>query len=80
VGLGGLVCVGDEVALAGSCGLHSRSDGREGGGEVGESRRERGAGVFVREGDKFDSSPLSLEGRDEGGVFLGLGFKFGFTA
>ncbi len=44
---------------------------------MGGSRRERGVGVSDREGDKFDSSPVSLEDRDEGGVFLGLGLKFG---
>ena len=59
-----------EVAPAGSCGLHSRADGVEGGGEVGECRRERGAGVSDRKGEEFDSSLVSLEGHDEGGVFF----------
>ena len=80
MGRGGVVRVGDEVAHAGFCGLHSRSSGGEGGGEVGESRRESGAGVSYREGDEFDPSLVSLEGRDEGGVFLGLGLKFGGAA
>ena len=80
MGLGGVVCVGDVVAHAGSCGLHSRSDGGEGGGEVGESRRERGAGVSDREGDDFDSSPVSLNGRDEVGTCLGLDLEFHFAA
>jgi len=39
---------------------------------VGESRRKRGAGVADREGDKFDSSPVSLEGCDDGVYFLVL--------
>ena len=65
--LGGVVRVGDDVASAGSCAPHSRSDGGEDGGEVGESRRERGAGVVDGECDNFDSFPVSLEGRDEGG-------------
>ena len=73
MGLGYVVRVGDEVDPAGSCGLHSRQDGGEGGGEVGESRRERGGGVPDRKGDEFDASPVSLEVRDEGGVFIGLG-------
>jgi hypothetical protein len=47
---------------------------------MGESRRKRGAGVSDREGDEFDSSLVSLEGRDKGGVFLCLGLKFGFAA
>jgi len=73
VGLGGVVRVGDGVAPVGSCGLHSRPDGREGCVEVGESRRERGAGVSDGEGDEFDLSPVSLEGLDESGSFLALG-------
>jgi hypothetical protein len=73
VGLGGVVRVWDNVVHAGSCGLHSRSDGGEGGGEVGESRHERGAGVSDGEGEEFDLSLVSLEGRDEGIVFLDLG-------
>ena len=81
--LGGLVRFGHEVC---PCWILwaplevEKVDGGEGGGEVSESRRERGAGASDREGDEFDSSPISLEGRDEGGVFLGLGFKFGFAA
>ena len=73
MGLGGVVHVGDEAAPAGSCGLHSGSNGGEGGGEMGEIRREGGLGVSGGEGDKLDSSPVSLEGRDERGVLLGLG-------
>ena len=80
MGLGGVVRVWDEVAPASSCGLHSRSDGGEGGGEVGESRRERGTGESDGEGDEFDLSPVSLESRDEGGVFLAPGFHFGVAA
>ncbi len=80
MGLGGVVRVGDEAALAGSCGLHSGSKAGEGGGEVGESRRESGAGVSYREGGEFYPSPMSLEGHDEGRVFLGLGLHFGVVA
>ena len=73
MGLGGVVRVGDEGAPAGSCGLHSGSNCGEGGGEMGESRREGGTCVSYWEGDEFDTSPVSLEGRDERGVLLGLG-------
>ena len=76
MGLGGVVRVGDEVALAGSCGLHSGSNGGEGGGEMVESRREGGPGVSNEEGDELDPSPLSLEVLDEGEVLFGLGVKF----
>jgi len=47
---------------------------------VGESRRERGTGESDGEGDEFDLSPVSLESRDEGGVFLAPGFHFGVAA
>ena len=78
--LGGVVHVGDENAPASSCKSHSGSHGREGGGEVGESRRESGPGVSDGEGDKLDSSPVSLEGGDEGEVLVGLGVKFGVAS
>ncbi len=80
MGLGGVVRVGDEAARAGSCGLHSGSNGGAGGGKMGERRREVGPGMSDGESDEFDSSPLSLQGRDEGGVLLGLGLKFGVAS
>ena len=72
MGLGVLVRIGEDVALAGSCVLHSRSYGGECGGEVSEGCRARCAGVSDGEGDVFDLTPMFLESRDEGGVFLGL--------
>ncbi len=36
--------------------------------------------MAYREGDEFYISPVSLEGRDEGGVLRGLGFEFGVAA
>jgi hypothetical protein len=80
MGRGGVASVGVVVALVGSCGLHSWSKGREGGGEVFECRCKRRAGVSNWEGDELHLSLLFLEGRDEGGVyFLGFGCKFIFT-
>ena len=67
---GVVVRVGDDVAPSGSCVLHSRSYGGEGGGEVSEGCHERCAGVSDREGNVFDSTPMFLEGRDEGGEHL----------
>ena len=80
MGLGDVVRVGDDIAPGGSCGLHSGSNGGEGGGEMCERRREGGSGVSDGGGDEFDSSPVSLEGRNEGGVLLGLGLKFGVAS
>ena len=80
MGLGGVVRVGDENAPAGSCNSHLGSHGGEGGDEVGESRRESGPGVPDGDGDELDSSPVSLEGREEGGVLVGLGVKFGVAS
>ena len=80
MGLGCGVHVADEVAPDGYCGLHSVPNGGEGGGEGGESRRESGAGVSYGEGDKFHPFPVSLEGRDEGGLFLGLGLHLVLAA
>jgi len=48
------------------------ADGGEGRGEVIEGRCERSACVSDREGDKLHPSPLFIEGRYEGGVFLGI--------
>ncbi len=49
------------------------ADRGEGGGEVVECRCERDTCVSDWEGDELhDSSPMFLEGRDEGGVVLGL--------
>ena len=70
----------DDVVHVGWCVLHSRSNGGEGGGEVGQSRRERCAGVSDGKGDEFDLSTVSLEGRDEGRVFLDLGLQLGVGA
>ena len=47
---------------------------------MGESRREGGTCVSYWEGDELDLSPVSLEGRDDGGVLRGLGFKLGVAA
>ena len=80
MGLGGVVHVVCVVHPAGSCGLHSQSNGGEGNGEVGESRRESSAAVSYGEGDKFYPTPMSLEGRDDRGVFLGLGIRFSLAA
>ena len=66
MGLGGVVHVGDGIAPARSCGLHSGSNGGESSGEVGESHRESSAGVSYGEGDEFYPPSVSLENRDEG--------------
>ncbi len=38
------------------------------------------AAVSYGEGDEFYPTPMSLEGLDERGVFLGLGLHFGHAA
>ena len=80
MGLGGVVRVGVGDAPAGSCGLRSRSNGGEGGDEMGQRPRERHSCVAYRKGDELHMSPMSLEGRDEGGVLRGLGFELGVAA
>jgi hypothetical protein len=50
--------------------LHVRADGVEGGGEVAYGSREYSARVADGEGDELHPSPVILEGRDEGGVFI----------
>jgi hypothetical protein len=50
----------------------SWADRGEGGGEVVEGPCESRARVTGGDGDKFHHPPDLLEGRDEGGLFLGL--------
>ena len=76
MGLGGVVHVGVGGVPAGSCEFRSWSNGGEGGGELRECPCERHACVSYREGDKFHSSPVPLECRDEWSIFRGLGFAF----
>ncbi len=80
MGLGGVVRVGVDNASAGSCGLRSRSYGGEGGDELCRRPCERHSCVAYREGDELHMSPMSLEGRDEGGVLRGIGFVLGVAA
>ena len=51
----------------GSCLLHVRAGGGEGGGEVIEGLVKRGARVADGEGDELHPSPVFLEGRDRRG-------------
>jgi hypothetical protein len=60
-----------EDAYDGSCLLHLGADGVEDGCEVVNGRSERSACVSDRKGDHSYPSSIFLEGRDEGGVFLG---------
>ncbi len=80
MGLGGVVRGGVVVAPACSCGSESLSNCGEGDDEVGESRCKRRACLSNWEGDELHGSPVLLEGRDEGGVFLGLSGEFVFAA
>ena len=80
MGLGGVVRLGVKDAPAGSCGLRSRSNGGEGGGELWERPRERHSCVVYWKGDEFHMSPVFLEGRDERGVLRGVGFELGVAA
>ncbi len=77
---GGVVRVGVGVTPAGSCRVRSRSNGGEDGDELVQRPCERHSGVAYWEGDELHISPMSLEGRDEGGVLHGLGFVFGVAA
>ena len=63
---------GASGAQVDSCLLHVGADGGEGGGEVVKGRCERGACVPDRKGDELHPYPMFLEGRDKGGVSLGL--------
>ncbi len=72
-----MVRVGVGNAPAGSCGLRSRSDGGKGGDELCQRPCECHSCVAYRENDELHMSPMSLEGRDEGGVLRGLGFVLG---
>ena len=58
---------GVDGAFAGSCSIHVGADGGEGGGEMVECLVERGARVSDGGGNKLHKSPISPEGRDEGG-------------
>ncbi len=49
--------------------LHVRANGGEGGREVVEGHEEGSARMVDGEGDILHSSPIFLEGRDEGGLF-----------
>ncbi len=80
MGLGGVVRVGVGDAPAGSCGLRSRSNGGEGVGELCERPRELHSCVAYWKGDEFHASPMSLDGRDEGGLLRGFGFELGVAA
>ena len=70
--LGVLVQVGVSCAPGGSCFVHGRADGGEGGGEVVEILGERGARVSDWVGDESHPSLMLLESRDEGGVLFRL--------
>ena len=60
--------VGVHVGVgAGSCLLHVGADGEECGCEVLECPLQRGTRVSDGVGDELHSSPVLLEGRDEGG-------------
>ncbi len=80
MGFGGVVRVGVVDAPVGSCKLRSRSNGGEDGGELCERPRQRHACVAYRRDDELHMSPVSLKGRDEGGVLRGLGFELGVAA
>ena len=67
-----MVRLGTEDALDGSCLLHLGADGGESSGEVIKGRCECSACVSDREGTELQPSSIFLEGRDEGGAFLGL--------
>jgi hypothetical protein len=74
-----MVLDGVDVAPGGSCALHARASGGECGGEVAEGRRECRACMSNGEGDELYCFLVFLEGRDEGGILVGLGFEFVFT-
>ncbi len=78
--LGGVVRVGVGNAPAGSCSLRSMSYGGEGGDELCRRSCEHHSCVAYWEGDELHMSPVSLEGRDEGGVLRGLGFVLGVAS
>ena len=63
---------GASGAPNGSGSLHGRSDGGESGGELVQGLGECGSRVFDGEGNELHPSPVSSEGRQEGGVFPGL--------
>ena len=67
-----VVCGGVDDAFVVSCLRQVWANGGEGGGGVVEGRCEHSARVSDREGDKLHSSPILLEGLDEGGIFIGL--------
>ena len=76
MGLGGVVRVGVIDARGGSCGIRSRSNGGEGGDELGQRPCECHYRVAYREGDELHMPLVSLEGRDEVGVLRGLVYPF----
>ena len=80
MGLGGVVRGGVGDATAGSCGLHSKSNGGEGGHELCERPRERHSCMAYQKGDELHMSPMSLEGRDEGVLLRCLGFELGVAS
>ncbi len=70
MGIGIAGHVRDTCAHVGYCLLHGRDDGGEGGCEVIEYLGERVARVAYGKGDELHSSPVFLDGRDAGRVFL----------
>ena len=77
MGLGVVVRSGVGGAPGGSRRLLSWSNGGEGGGELSERSVKCHSCVAYGKGNELDTSPVSLEGRDEGGVLRGLGFVLG---
>ena len=72
MGLDGVVSEGTCRDAVGSCMLHVREDSGGGGGEVFEGFCDGNARVANGEDDDLQPSPVFLEGRGEGGVFLGF--------
>ena len=63
---------GLRCALASVCVVHSWANRGEGGDEVVECPCERRTRVSDGDGDKLNPPLVVFEGRDEGGVLLGL--------
>ena len=80
MGLGVVVRAGVGGIPVGSQRFLSGSNGGEGGGELSEYSLECHSCMAYGEGNEIDTSPVSLEGRDEGGVLHGLGFNLGVAA
>ena len=80
MGLGIVVRGGVDGIPAGSRRFRSWSNNGEGGGELSECSLECHSCMAYGEGNEIDTSPVSPEGRDEGGVLHGLGFNLGVAA